>query len=54
MQTLQRGMQLEGFKNTFALFEHRGEYDRALEPNTYVADALARLEMYVYFKNTSL
>lgn len=45
VQTLQRGMQLEGFRNTFALFERRGEVDRALEPNSHVADALAQIEL---------
>jgi len=39
---------MEGNRNTFALFEHKGEVDKALEPNTFLADVLARFETYVW------
>ncbi|XP_076810963.1 unconventional myosin-X-like isoform X2 [Clavelina lepadiformis] len=46
VETLQRGMQLEGDRNTFALFEHWRNVERALDPHTYVADVVAKFEMW--------
>nr|CAB3264150.1 unconventional myosin-X [Phallusia mammillata] len=44
VQKLRHGMHVEGNRNTFALFEHRGQVDRAIEPSTYLADVVAKFE----------
>uniref|UniRef100_H2ZET4 Unconventional myosin-X n=1 Tax=Ciona savignyi TaxID=51511 RepID=H2ZET4_CIOSA len=44
VQKLRRGMQLEGNRNTFALFEKKGTEERALEPATFLSDVLAKFE----------
>nr|XP_018666876.1 unconventional myosin-X isoform X2 [Ciona intestinalis] len=44
VQKLRRGMQLEGNRNTFALFEKKGTDERALEPATFLCDSVAKFE----------
>lgn len=48
VKKLLRGMDQEGNNNTFALFERRGNEDKAIEANAVVADVIAKLERYVY------
>lgn len=44
VKKLLRGMDQEGNNNTFALFERRGNEDKAIESNTVVADVIAKFE----------
>jgi len=44
VRKLRRGMQLQQNLNTFALFEHCNEIERAIEPNIYMADLIAKFE----------
>ena len=37
-------MQRQQNLNTFALFEHCGEIERAIQPDIYIADVLAKFE----------
>lgn len=44
-------MQLQQNLNTFALFEHCNEIERAIEPNIYMADLIAKFERYKQLSN---
>ncbi|TRY95980.1 hypothetical protein DNTS_012834 [Danionella cerebrum] len=44
VEKLLKGLSMEDCKNMFALFEHNGATDRAIESRTVVADVLAKFE----------
>uniref|UniRef100_A0A4W3IDA8 Myosin X n=1 Tax=Callorhinchus milii TaxID=7868 RepID=A0A4W3IDA8_CALMI len=47
VEKLIRGLAMEDSRNMFALFEHNGTTDKAIESRTVVADILAKFEKYV-------
>ncbi|XP_037384993.1 unconventional myosin-X isoform X2 [Talpa occidentalis] len=44
VEKLIRGLAMEDSRNMFALFEHNGQVDKAIESRTIVADVLAKFE----------
>ena len=46
MERLLKGLEMEGSRNRFALFEHGPDGELAIESRTLLVDVLARFERY--------